>query len=134
MDRKEFIRLVGAGSFLACSGCLDTTNSYPAPSGVDFTLDLTQGNNTILQSPGGSLIKNGVIIVRELNGDFIVFSNACTHQGATIRYQVSQNNFVCPRHYSYFDITGFPVNGPATFPLRKYKTELNGDNLRVFSY
>ncbi len=134
MDRNEFIKLVGSGSLLACAGCIDSVNSFPAPSGVDFSLDISQGESAILQSPGGSLIKNGVIIVRQLNGDFIVFSKSCTHQGATIHYQASQNNFVCPRHYSYFDISGFPVNGPAVFPLRKYKTELNGNNLRVFSY
>lgn len=134
MQRDEFIKLLGTGSLLACAGCIDSVNSYPAPSGVDFNLDLTIGENTILQSPGGSLIKNGVIIVRQQTGEFLVFSRSCTHQGASIRYQPSQNNFVCPRHYSYFDISGFPINGPAVFALRKYKTELNGNNLRVYSY
>jgi cytochrome b6-f complex iron-sulfur subunit len=134
MERKEFIKLLTTGTLLGCAGCLESQNSYPAPSEIDFTLDLTQGENAVLQSAGASLVKYGVIIARQLNNEFVVFSKACSHLGATLRFQPSQNNFVCPRHYSYFDITGFPINGPASLPIRKYKTELDGNNLRVYSF
>jgi len=134
MNRKDFIRVMGVAPLAACAGCLRQEYSYPAPTVVDFTLDLTVGNNKVLTSPGSWLGANGVIIIHVLTGEFLAFSRACSHLGASLMYLPSQNTLMCPRHYSYFDITGFPINGPATVPLRKYKVELNGDLLHVTTY
>lgn len=131
MNRKDFIRLMGTGSLAACASCLNQDYSFPQPGNVDFTLNLDQGDNAVLQSPGGWLSKNGVVIVHLQSGEFTAFSRVCSHQGGPIIYQPSQNSLVCNRHYSVFDMTGFPVNGPANRPLRRFKAELTGSLLRV---
>jgi cytochrome b6-f complex iron-sulfur subunit len=134
MDRKEFIRLAGgsAGWMLisSCmSGCSGSDVS-PAPTNVDFTLDVSTG---ALATNGGSLNKSGVIVAKTLSGSFIAVSAACTHEGTTIQFQSSNNNFRCPNHGAVFSTSGAVVNGPATKALTQYKTTLTGTSLRVTS-
>jgi cytochrome b6-f complex iron-sulfur subunit len=131
MNRKDFIKLIGTGSLAACAGCLNQDYSFPQPGNVDFYLNIEQADNSVLQSPGGWLSKNGVVIVHLQTGGFVAFSRVCSHQGGPIQFQPSQNNLICNRHYSAFDLTDFPINGPATKPLRKFKAELTGNLLHV---
>ena len=137
MERGEFLKLLGTGTSLACLGCLgacDDRNSYPAVDNVNFTLDLTSGEAIILQSVGGSMTKNGVILARTSADEFIALSRSCSHLGAPLKYDPTTTNFICTRHYAHFDKNGYVLSGPASFAQRKYKTELNGNNLRVYSY
>lgn len=138
MDRIDFLKVLGTGTTLACFGCLEACSSSssspdPAPTNLDFTLDISLAENSALQSVGGSLAKNGVIIVRISNTDFTALWRSCTHEGTAVNYQSSQQNFLCPNHQSKFTLTGAVINGPATTPLRQYNTTLTGNNLRVFA-
>ncbi len=136
MDRSSFLKVLGSGTVLACAACLESCSSNgtdPAPTNVDFTLDLTLPENASLNSVGGSLSKSGLIIARLSVSEFSALSQSCTHEGAVVTYQPSQQNFICPRHSSKFDKNGTVLNGPASSPLRKYSTTLTGTNLRVFS-
>lgn len=136
MDRYEFLKVLGSGTVLACAACLESCSSNgvdPAPTNVDFTLDLTLAENTALNAAGGSLSKNGIIIARISTVEFTALSRACTHEGTAVNYQPAQQNFLCPNHQSRFDKNGTPLNGPASSPLRKYNTTLTGNSLRVFS-
>lgn len=70
MDRKAFLALAGAGAtsaaFFQCTGC-SKSSDHPAtagPSGVNFTLDLTESANASLLTIGGALAKNGVLVAR----------------------------------------------------------------------
>ncbi len=136
MQRNEFLKILGTGTLLACAGCLDSCSSKgtdPLPVNVDFILDLTLPENAALTNVGGSVSKNGVIVVKFSASEFVALSQACTHQGTAINYQSSQQNFLCPNHLSKFDKNGGVINGPASSALHKYNTELTSTNLRVFS-
>ena len=142
MERNEFLRLLGTGTLAACAGCalqscsddvVVVSPSIPPPTGVDFTLNLTEPANAALQTAGGSLSKDGLIIARLSATEFAALSRSCTHQGTLVNYQSTPMNFLCPNHGSRFASTGSVINGPAAVPLKKYNTELTGDNLRVFS-
>lgn len=141
MERNEFLKLLGTGTLAACAGCaLEScssdevvSSSLPPPTGVDFTLDLTAAQNASLQTVGGSLSKDGLIIARLSPTEFTALSRSCTHQGTLVNYQPTPMNFLCPNHFSRFDTNGSVINGPASSSLRKYNTELTGDSLRVFS-
>lgn len=135
MERDKFLKLIGTGALAVCTGCgLEScSKDDPAPANVDFTLDISVSPNTALQTPGGSLSKNGVIVARISTTEFAALSQACTHEGTAVGYQPTQQNFLCPNHGSIFGKGGGVLNGPATTALRKYNTELNGNNLRVFS-
>jgi cytochrome b6-f complex iron-sulfur subunit len=138
MDRKEFISLVGiaAGGALLVScfdGCKKDSSSEAAHATIDFTLDLNASSNAALKNNGGFIVNQGVIVARTSSGTYIAVASACTHQGTTIGYQFSSNQFKCPSHGSVFSSTGAVVNGPAATPLQQFNTSLNGNNLRVFS-
>lgn len=137
ISRTEFLRLTGLSAAVllpACLGGLSSCDDHetpgPAPTGVDFTLDVSTG---ALSSNGGSLVKDGIIVARTNSGDFIAVSAACTHEGAIIGFDAGANNFSCPRHGAQFSTTGAVTRGPANRNLVKYNTELSGNSLRVFS-
>ena len=105
MERSEFLKLLGSGTVLACAGCLEacSSKSDPAPTNVNFTLDLSLPENVKLTSAGGSLSKNGVIVACVSTTEYIAVSLACTHEGTSVTYQSGQKNFLCPNHGSRFD-------------------------------
>ena len=134
MDRAEFLKHISTGTILVCASCnliSCSSKDDPTPT-VDFTLDLLLPINAALQNVGGSLSKDGVIVVKVSTTEFIALSQACTHAGTRVNYRPTQLDFHCPNHGSVFDKNGVVKTGPATIALKKYNTELSGDNLRVF--
>jgi cytochrome b6-f complex iron-sulfur subunit len=139
MDRKEFLSLVGLGSAALAltycfGGCQPQNSGVPnAPTNVNFTLDLANAAYSALESNGGYIYSNGVIVARTVSGDYVAVSKYCTHAGGTVVYDSRVNNFYCPVHGSVFSTNGSVVNGPASIPLVKYNTSLTGTSLRVYS-
>jgi cytochrome b6-f complex iron-sulfur subunit len=137
IDRRKFITLTGmsaAGLLLSlCTiGCKkDNADTDSQP--VDFTLDLNATENASLKNNGGSRVVNNTIVARTTAGNYIAVASKCTHQGTTVNFEANNNRFRCPNHGAVFSTTGAVVNGPASEPLTQYKTELNGNNLRIFS-
>lgn len=137
MDRKAFLSQVGFGVaavFIpACigglSGCKKSDTGTPASS-VDFTLDTSTGS---LATNGGYLITQGILIAKTNSGTFLAVSAACTHEGTSVNYFASSNNFICPNHGAHFDSNGNVTQGPASSNLKKYNTALTGTSLRIFS-
>ena len=139
ISRKEFLSLLGLSSAAVAvtycfGGCQPAANNIPtAPSNVDFTLDLTNPAYSALNSNGGYVYNQGVIVARTINGTFIAVSQTCTHAGGTVVYNKNANDFYCPVHGSVFSTSGSVINGPAAAPLMKYNTSLSGSSLRVYS-
>lgn len=144
MTRKEFFSRVGFGAATvllpACIAGLATScssddsgtggnNTSPPPTASgNFTVDTSAG---ALSSNGGFIVINGIIIARTNTGTFLAVSSLCTHEGVTLNYDRSANQFVCPRHNSQFTSTGTVVSGPAPSNLRQYQTTLSGTTLTV---
>lgn len=139
-----FLRLLGTAGMAVCAGCTlescsSSSDPTPAggnpPTGVDFTLDLTEAVNAPLLTDGGFIYKSGIIVVclSASASAYTAVSQACTHQGTTIGFDAANGNFLCPNHGSRFSTAGAVVNGPATASLKKYNTSLTGMSLRVFS-
>ena len=137
MDRKEFLTSISVGAAAAaCSYCLGACkvndSGITGPTNVNFTLDLTAPANSGLNNVGGYVYNAGVIVANTPKG-FVAVSSTCTHQGATIYYDLSTNSFFCPAHGSRFDTNGAVINGPASSGLSKYKVSQNGSQLKVTS-
>ncbi|MCH8332096.1 MAG: Rieske 2Fe-2S domain-containing protein, partial [Bacteroidetes bacterium] len=77
--------------------------------------------------------KNDIVIVRRSATDYIALSQTCTHLGCTVGYDHSTGTLPCDCHDSKFDIDGSVINGPAKKDLVLYNTQLDGDQLRIFS-
>lgn len=146
MERKQFLRTLGAGAAFALTfPCLNGCSKDDSPKGtiveeptsVDFTIDLTTSEAANLATNGGFILKNLVVVVKNLEGDFISASQVCSHEAYDqVRFVDQQGGiFYCDVHGSRFEQNGTPLNqvdGKAAKTLKVYNTELTGDILRVF--
>lgn len=146
MERKQFLKSLGAGAAFAITfpclgGCgkddgIDGNLVNP-PTGIDFTVDLNSAEAANLENNGGFILKNLVVVVKNLEGEFVAATQVCSHQNYDQVRFVNQNGgiFFCDVHGSRFDQTGAPLNtipNSVAKPLKIYNTELNGSLLRVF--
>ena len=144
IERKEFMRQVGIGfGAILLTNCLTACSDMEIPDPMpgiggdklDFTLNLNQMANNSLNSKGGFVVSQNVIIARTLLDDnFLAVAAACTHEGIIISYRANSNDFKCPKHGSEFTSAGAVQAGPATAALTKYKTAFDktANTLRIF--
>ncbi|MGB5171013.1 ubiquinol-cytochrome c reductase iron-sulfur subunit [Eudoraea sp.] len=142
MERKQFLRSLGAGAAFAITfpcihGCSSDDSGLPAipiPEGIDFTVDLDSTEALPLQENGGYILKNDIVVVRNLEGEFVAASQICSHQQTDQVRFVETNGgiFRCSTHGSEFNQTGTPLNGITNNPLKIFNTDLNETILRVF--
>jgi nitrite reductase/ring-hydroxylating ferredoxin subunit len=150
MERKEFLRSVGAGAafaitFACLGGCLkedpnpltadDPNAETPTPepvNGVLFTIDLSSSTASKLQNNGGYLIKNNVVVAKDLKGEYIAATVVCSHE---LRKDVifRNNEFYCTAHGARFDLTGKGLNNDGKRGLRIYTTSLEGNILSILA-
>lgn len=138
MDRKEFLELVGKGTVSAfLIGCIGAcSKSSPVSSTgakVDLTLDITSSQYSALQTDGGFVYVQNIIVAKTIQGNYVAVSAICTHQGGIVQYVNSNNSFYCPVHGSDFSTSGAVLQGPAVVALTQYKTVLNGNSLHIYS-
>jgi len=142
MERKEFLRSIGAGAAFAltfpcvngCSKSLNGAGPQPVPTGLDFTIDLSSAEGKGLQNNGDFILKNNVVVVKNLQGKFIAASQICSHQGTPeVRFVVKDGGiFHCFTHGAEFNQNGTPLNVVTNNPLKIFNTSLSGNLLRVF--
>ncbi len=100
------------------------------PPGNKLTLDLTNQTYAALNTAGGFVIAQGIIVANTSTG-YVALDSTCTHQGCTIGYSSTLNNFPCPCHGSIYSITGSVLNGPATVALKSYAVSKSGNILTI---
>ncbi|MGJ8733515.1 MAG: ubiquinol-cytochrome c reductase iron-sulfur subunit [Cellulophaga sp.] len=147
MERKQFLRTLGAGAAFALTfpclgGCSSDSDSEEGdkkevPTNVDFTIDLESSEASNLQNNGGFILKNDVVVVKNLEGEFVAATQICSHENYDqIRFaDVDGGIFYCDVHGSRFSQTGEPLNqvdSKAAKPLKVYQIALTGTMLRVF--
>lgn len=148
MERKQFLRTLGAGAAFALTfpcvhGCSkdddQAGNIVELPTDIDFTIDLNSSEAANLASNGGFILreKELVVVVRNLEGEFVAASQVCSHEAYDQVRFVNQEGgiFYCDVHGSRFAQDGTPLNQVDSNPaktLKIYNVELTGDILRVF--
>lgn len=148
MERKEFLRSLGVGAafaltFPCLNGCTDYSGNDDVPledredipSGVDFTIDLSSSEGQQLANNGSYIIKDSVVVVKNLEGSFVAASQVCSHQqtpNVTFLSNSGDGVFGCSTHGARFDQAGQPLNSVTSNPLKIFNTELSGEILRVF--
>jgi Rieske Fe-S protein len=145
MERKTFLRTLGAGAAFALTfpcvqGCSKDDVSgtiVEQPTGVDFTVDLSSAEGANLSENGGYILKNLVVVARNLEGEFVAATQVCSHEMYDQVRFVSQDGgiFYCDVHGSRFGQDGAPLNTiPNSTPksIKIYNTTLEGNILRVF--
>ena len=142
MERKAFLRSLGAGAAFALTfPCLQGCSSDGAeggeeevPTGVDFTIDLSGPDGANLAENGDFIIRNEVVVARNLEGSFVAASRICSHeQNPGVSFISEQGGiFECYVHGSQFSQDGTPLNAITRNPLKIFRTSLDGDLLRVY--
>jgi menaquinol-cytochrome c reductase iron-sulfur subunit len=68
-------------------------------------------------------------IILDEQRNVTAFSPLCTHLGCAYRWQEEKKLFTCPCHGSEFSAQGDVIAGPASRPLDRYSTRLEGNRL-----
>lgn len=73
------------------------------------------------------------VAVVATQGGLIAFDDTCTHRACPLSEGLIDGGaVVCPCHKSRFDlVSGMPLNGPATDPIRIRRVEHDGAHLRI---
>jgi cytochrome b6-f complex iron-sulfur subunit len=143
MERNEFIKSLGLGIALVCTGsCLSSCGGKgdePTPggggpaAGTKVNIDL----NTQLLSVGSFISTGGVLFVRLAAGNstssFTATQAACPHQGGTLNWVQASNVIQCSLHASKYTPAGAivaqPNDGGTTAALKVYSTSISGTTL-----
>ncbi|TAL66442.1 MAG: twin-arginine translocation signal domain-containing protein [Bacteroidetes bacterium] len=136
MTRRDLIQRVLAGGavlVLAPSVLQSCTKTDPGGNvpGTPIDLDLSLPENAALNTTGGSMIVQNIIIVNTGGASFIALSSICTHQGCTVGYNSGTGNIQCPCHGSVYATSGSVISGPAPTALRSYAVSKTGNILTI---
>jgi 3-phenylpropionate/trans-cinnamate dioxygenase ferredoxin subunit len=91
----------------------------------------------VSDTPAGTIRVHEVGGVRialcNVNGRFYAIDDVCTHDGGPLDQGELQDNLVeCPRHGAKFDVTnGRATVLPAVLPVKTYRVEVDGDDVKV---
>ena len=142
ISRMEFLKTMGfkGASLLAIycgasvmSSCIneagDPTN---LPSGIDFTLDLSEAANVKLLTPGGYLVVNKIVIARVSADAFAAVTQVCTHENKS-KVIFRNDEFYCTEHGARYTQAGVGLNSEGKKGIKAYNTELSGNLLHVFA-
>lgn len=135
MDRKEFLKKIGLGAAFALTAtCLGScAKETVTPSGpVDFTLDLSLPAYAELANNGGYIIKDRVVVAKDSNGNYVAATQRCSHDG-THAIVLLNNEWFCTDHAARFSLNGSGLNEKGKNNLTIYKTQLNGNQLRIYA-
>lgn len=121
---------------LISPSCDKASSNIPdVPVLLEINLDLhnelrVPGNSTFFRGGYG-----GIIVYCEDNGYYYAFDAACTNEiSPSCHLDISGISATCPCCQSQFILLGGYISkGPATAPLKQYKTNLLGNVLRVYN-
>jgi cytochrome b6-f complex iron-sulfur subunit len=144
MERNEFIKSLGLGMALVCTGsCLagcgsKSDDATPTPGGggapgTKVNIDL----GSQLLTVGSFISTGGVLFVRLATGNatssFVATQAACPHQGGALNWIQASNFIQCSLHSSRYSSSGAilaqPNDGGTTAALKIYVTEIAGNTL-----
>jgi hypothetical protein len=125
---------------LVWQACNDTVIEDGIPQViVNETINLNNYQYQALGVVGGFVYigggVRGIIIYRQSASNYLAIERNCTFQpmDACADVSVDQSTLflIDSCCNSTFDFNGFPTGGPASLPLRQYKTILNGNYLTI---
>lgn len=118
-----FLFAIGGGSFQSCT-------KIKQPN-VDFTIDLSNPSYAILNTKGGNMYSQGVIIAVTSSGNYIAVSQLCTRDGTNVTFDATNNLFRCPGDNATYGADG-AVKSISKKNLKSYNTTVGGNLLHVW--
>jgi menaquinol-cytochrome c reductase iron-sulfur subunit len=75
--------------------------------------------------------EKAVYVIKQSNGEFVVFSAVCPHLGCSVAWRVEKNEFVCPCHNGHFSPNGKLLGGPPPRGMDQLGSEVEDGILKV---
>lgn len=97
-----------------------------------FTIDLTSSEASKLTNNGGYMVKNNIVVAKNLNGAFVAATVICSHD-LIKKVTFKSNEFYCTEHGARFDQTGKGLNNKGKKGLKIYKISQDGSILSILS-
>ena len=139
MQRRDFIKntCAGCAGLIGAGALLSVLNSCsPLPT-------LQSSQKEIISVPASSfiegkdllIVKNSnlefnILLVKKKDNTYNALYMQCTHQ--TQPLSASKTGLFCPSHGSAFDLDGNVTVEPATRALKKFKTEIQDQNINIY--
>jgi len=118
--------LFAATALLAILGRLHTQQEYPSKQ-IASVDQVPVGEGLYFEYPGP---RDQAVLLHLQDGNFVAYSQVCTHLSCSVYYQRDKERLFCPCHEGVFDLaTGQPTAGPPVRPLPRIKLHQNGTNL-----
>lgn len=132
-SRRTVLKGLGVAAAVAlvpgCTQGSDLPTGKTTSCGSNLCLDLDDGSNKALTSPGGAMLvdtsRDTIMVIRMSSTDVIALSAICTHAGCSMSFNNSSQLLECPCHGSRFAENGQVVTGPAVRPLTTYGASLD---------
>ena len=146
MERDEFIKSLGLGVAMVCTGaCFSAcgkksdspepgkSNGGGVPSGTTASVDLS----TQLLTVGASITVNSILFIRtataNVSASFVATQAVCPHQGGALSFIQASNYIQCGLHSSRYTTSGSilaqPNDGGTTSALKVYPLTVSGNTL-----
>ena len=134
MERRNFLKAATALCGLAITPAIfDSCSKQSNAAVVNMTIDLSNSGYSMLNTVGGSIVKDGVLVMRVNATTFSAIAAACTHEGCTVAYNPASTKVVCPCHNGIYDTNGAVISGPPPSALAKYTVTQSGTILTIKS-
>jgi cytochrome b6-f complex iron-sulfur subunit len=147
MERDEFIKSLGLGIALVCTGsCLSSCGKKgndpspdpgPGPGGGGAGNKVNVDISTQITAVGASTTVSGVLFIRTATGNtassFVATQAVCPHQGGALSFIQASNFIQCALHSSRYSTNGSilaqPSDGGTTSALKVYPLAVSGNTL-----
>jgi nitrite reductase/ring-hydroxylating ferredoxin subunit len=89
--------------------------------------DLEDGQVRQFQYPGPN---DACLLIRTGEGEYVAYSQKCTHLSCAVFYEHETARLVCPCHHGFFSVRdGSVLQGPPPRPLPRVRLERRGDEI-----
>ncbi len=137
INRIAFLKelgLKGASLMAVCcsadllSSCTNEQTATPSQTGELLKIDLTA--TPALQTVGGYIRQNNVVLARVSTTKYVAVTQFCSHEGRTdIIY--TNNQFYCTAHGASYDQNGAGLNSTGRAGIKAFTVSISGNILTV---
>jgi Rieske Fe-S protein len=127
--REDFpIAALTAGQFwIAGQNWLRTRRGLPEVRRIASVDDIPAAGSLVFQYPGEL---DHCVLVRLSPGEFVAYSQKCTHLSCAVIPEPDKGVLHCPCHDGFFDLrSGAPTAGPPQRPLPRITLEIRGRDI-----
>lgn len=134
VGRRNLLRLavLASGALFAGTASVAvlgrlTGRKQDRPRPIAQASQVTEGEALYFTYPGK---EDPAVLLHLPNGQFVAYSQKCTHLSCSVYYQPARRRLYCPCHEGAFDPeTGQPIAGPPQRPLPRIMLRREGDTL-----